>query len=328
VTQTLPTGARLSAAAMERTDEQKLAALFAALQTGPAAMAALAAGLRSDAQAERDRALQGVVEHMRSQLGDVATQLYGCQALFMASFRGEQDCEEAGAAGAVAALVAAMRAHPAHQGVQLECCLALGNLCAHNALNAARAGAAGAVAAVLKALRVLDSEDPPLLILGCPPGGRIGAAWNAVSNLSARSEENAAAFVSAGLLPRVVAALHIRPALVYMQSQLCSCISHLLTSNACRLRAIDAGAIDAVLALMVLFPVDAELNDNACCALSALYGGGNADVSLLNGNVRVNARRLRRRQCRCQPAEWQCACQRASCRRCSGSYYSDETPTG
>lgn len=69
---------------MEGTDEQKLAALFAALQTGPAAMAALAAGLRSDSQAERGRALLGVVERMRSQLSDVATQLYGCQALLMA----------------------------------------------------------------------------------------------------------------------------------------------------------------------------------------------------------------------------------------------------
>jgi hypothetical protein len=193
--------------------------------------------------------------------------LVGCKQLVdfaCASKMQETACDGREVAGAAGALAAVVRAMHAHTQLQALGCLAVIHLCCGHARNRARAGACGAIDAVVTAIAFFGTNAHP---------DEATVPLSALRSLIEEHADNIAAAIAAGAIDRVVTSVCAYLASVPLQSTGWYCLRTLIEADAAaaRIRAIDVGAIDAVLAMMEMHAGHCGLIADGCCALRGLY---------------------------------------------------------
>ena len=207
-------------------------------------------------------AIEAVIAAMRTYAADSVLQGKACHTL--SNFNTGVDVKtavRAKSAGAIEAVVAAMRTHAGDHEVLCQGCQALSNFNTGNDRETrARAGSAGAIEALVATLR----RDVCVMVLV--------QASTALHNITCDCAANTTRARDAGAVEAVVAAMRKHARIENMQIRSCI-ILFALTNGSVELtngsvehttRAVNAGAVEAVVMAMRLHPHSALLNDKAC----------------------------------------------------------------
>jgi hypothetical protein len=181
----------------------------------------------------------------------------------------------AAAEDAIRAVVSALSHGVHHATLQLNGCLALGQLVHAAPASRAAAGAAGGITAVLAALRTHPGDV------------RVqSGACLALARLVAQNETNRATASAAGGVAAVVAAMTRHPTDRDVVFRCCDALAQLTLAHPHNAAAaVNAGAVTAVLAAMRAFLVSVQVQRTGCCALmfiaaaAGTLGGAHVDCA-------------------------------------------------
>jgi hypothetical protein len=179
-----------------------------------------------------------MVAHRR---GCARVQQAGCMALTKLADASADNRAAVGRCGGLEAVVAAMQSCRADAAVLLFCCLALDAFVNREAGPAHMAGAAGAVEALVAAMAA-HVNDPVVQ-------SRAGGMLNVLLCFDATSH-NARRAGAAGAVAVLLSAMRAHAADVRMQASVCAGLGNIAADAQSRVQAINAGAIEAILAAL------------------------------------------------------------------------------